>query len=51
MILCVCANVSESTVKSEVEKGLTMQELVDKLGVCKQCCCCEQDILDILENK
>ena len=47
MIICVCNNVDEKTIK---EQGCTcIKELRKKLNICDQCTMCHESIIEILK--
>lgn len=51
MIICVCANYSDSEIESEISIGTDSLEKLQSIGVCANCKSCEKQVIDILNNK
>lgn len=46
MIVCICANKREKEIVQKIQAGATLEDLKQELGVCCNCCCCQE----VLEN-
>lgn len=42
MIICICANINEASVRKGLEQ-MSLDEFKDATGACKNCCkCCDE---------
>ena len=56
MYICICNAVNDRQIRSAVEHGAkTMRQLVDELGICKQCGTCGKAakclLADLVKNQ
>ncbi len=51
MIVCVCGNVSDKSIKKAIEDGSrTIEDLQIDLGVACKCCSCVPEITEMLKS-
>jgi bacterioferritin-associated ferredoxin len=50
MIVCICANISDSTIKQVSNFSTTLEDLRESLDVCNNCCCCYLEIITLLRD-
>jgi bacterioferritin-associated ferredoxin len=50
VIVCICANVSESAIRDKLASGGTLEDLMFDLGVCINCRICEDTVNDLIKD-
>lgn len=50
MIICVCSNVSDKTIRKLIEEGHTAKEIVEITQACKSCHKCAEALKEILKD-
>jgi bacterioferritin-associated ferredoxin len=50
MIVCVCANVNNTSLVKEIKDGKTFEDVQKSLDVCNNCCCCDKAIRELFDQ-
>ena len=50
MIICLCANMSNTEIEEEFKKGKSLEQIMDETGLCSGCYTCKEELTILMEE-